>query len=192
MPINPFSVGRKNAIIHFASVSDAANALATRHNHEIDGVQVGAGVGSVSVSVSVSVSSCVIHLNFTQHCTHQQLAACISSHAPPPRSASISRPELPKRALSVCQRSRNRQAPHTRSCCTAPASPPPSTSIASTAHRHQPPPPPPTATPASPHPPTAIRRRCRDGCSGRGRSSSAGVLTYIFLGWRFCCSVVQT
>jgi hypothetical protein len=39
-PLNPFSVGRKNAVIHFQSVSDAANALATLHNFEIDGVQV--------------------------------------------------------------------------------------------------------------------------------------------------------
>ena len=39
-PLNPFSVGRKNAVVHFQSVSDAANALATLHNFEIDGVQV--------------------------------------------------------------------------------------------------------------------------------------------------------
>ena len=43
-PLNPFSVGRKNAVIHFQSVSDAANALATLHNFEIDGVQVPAHV----------------------------------------------------------------------------------------------------------------------------------------------------
>ena len=40
MPINPFSVGRKNAIIHFPGISEATNALATLHNFEIDGVQV--------------------------------------------------------------------------------------------------------------------------------------------------------
>ena len=40
MPINPFSVGRKNAIIHFSGISEATNALATLHNFEIDGVQV--------------------------------------------------------------------------------------------------------------------------------------------------------
>jgi hypothetical protein len=39
-PVNPFSVGRKNAVIHFASVGEATNALATFHNYEIDGVQV--------------------------------------------------------------------------------------------------------------------------------------------------------
>jgi hypothetical protein len=40
MPINPFSVGRKNAVIHFSGVSEATNALAMLHNFEIDGVQV--------------------------------------------------------------------------------------------------------------------------------------------------------
>ena len=39
-PVNPFSVGRKNAIIHFPGISEATNALATLHNTEIDGVQV--------------------------------------------------------------------------------------------------------------------------------------------------------
>ena len=40
MPINPFSVGRKNAVIHFPGIGDATNALAALHNFEIDGVQV--------------------------------------------------------------------------------------------------------------------------------------------------------
>lgn len=40
VPVNPFSVGRKNAVVHFQNVSDATNALATLHNFEIDGVQV--------------------------------------------------------------------------------------------------------------------------------------------------------
>ncbi len=40
VPVNPFSVGRKNAVIHFQNVCDATNALATLHNFEIDGVQV--------------------------------------------------------------------------------------------------------------------------------------------------------
>jgi hypothetical protein len=39
-PVNPFSVGRKNAVIHFSGVGEATNALATFHNFEIDGVQV--------------------------------------------------------------------------------------------------------------------------------------------------------
>ncbi len=40
VPVNPFSVGRKNAVLHFQNVGDATNALATLHNYEIDGVQV--------------------------------------------------------------------------------------------------------------------------------------------------------
>ncbi len=40
MPINPFSVGRKNAVIHFSGISEATAALAMLHNFEIDGVQV--------------------------------------------------------------------------------------------------------------------------------------------------------